>query len=115
MGYSFNLDGSMMFCTFATLFIAQAYNIELTATQLPDAGTAGLRRRYRTHDLLRSAMGVSGRREQASRRGNSRTSTQGSGVTGHANRLIWFADIDRKRREGIALVCLLNVGLEGRH
>src|SRR5262249_35488874 len=33
MGYSFNLDGSMMYCTFATLFIAQAYNIELTLTQ----------------------------------------------------------------------------------
>jgi len=33
MGYSFNLDGSMMYCTFATLFIAQAYNIELTMTQ----------------------------------------------------------------------------------
>src|ERR1051326_3308353 len=30
MGYSFNLDGSMMYCTFATLFIAQAYNIELS-------------------------------------------------------------------------------------
>jgi Na+/H+-dicarboxylate symporter len=30
MGYSFNLDGSMMYCTFATLFIAQAYNIHLT-------------------------------------------------------------------------------------
>jgi len=29
MGYSFNLDGSMMYCTFATLFIAQAYNIVL--------------------------------------------------------------------------------------
>jgi Na+/H+-dicarboxylate symporter len=29
MGYSFNLDGSMMYCTFATLFIAQAYNIKL--------------------------------------------------------------------------------------
>ena len=29
MGYSFNLDGSMMYCTFAVLFIAQAYNIEL--------------------------------------------------------------------------------------
>jgi len=27
MGYSFNLDGSMMYCTFATVFIAQAYNI----------------------------------------------------------------------------------------
>src|SRR5436190_11325381 len=30
MGYSFNLDGSMMYCTFAVLFIAQAYGIELT-------------------------------------------------------------------------------------
>ena len=29
MGYSFNLDGSMMYCTFAVLFIAQAYDIEL--------------------------------------------------------------------------------------
>jgi Na+/H+-dicarboxylate symporter len=30
LGYSFNLDGSMMYCTFAVLFIAQAYNIALT-------------------------------------------------------------------------------------
>ena len=30
LGYSFNLDGSMMYCTFAVVFIAQAYNIELT-------------------------------------------------------------------------------------
>jgi Na+/H+-dicarboxylate symporter len=30
LGYSFNLDGSMMYCTFATLFIAQAYNIPLS-------------------------------------------------------------------------------------
>ena len=30
MGYSFNLDGSMMYCTFAVLFIAQAYGIEMT-------------------------------------------------------------------------------------
>jgi Na+/H+-dicarboxylate symporter len=29
MGYSFNLDGSMMYCTFAVMFIAQAYNIQL--------------------------------------------------------------------------------------
>ncbi|GKS75512.1 dicarboxylate/amino acid:cation symporter [Acidovorax sp. SUPP950] len=29
MGYSFNLDGSMIYCTFATLFIAQAYGIHL--------------------------------------------------------------------------------------
>jgi Na+/H+-dicarboxylate symporter len=33
MGYSFNLDGSMMYCTFATLFIAQAYNIQLSMTE----------------------------------------------------------------------------------
>jgi len=29
IGYSFNLDGSMMYCTFATLFIAQAYGIDV--------------------------------------------------------------------------------------
>lgn len=29
LGYSFNLDGSMMYCTFAVMFIAQAYGIEL--------------------------------------------------------------------------------------
>jgi Na+/H+-dicarboxylate symporter len=33
MGYSFNLDGSMTYCTFATLFIAQAYGIELSFAQ----------------------------------------------------------------------------------
>ena len=33
LGYSFNLDGSMMYCTFAVLFIAQAYNIQLTVVQ----------------------------------------------------------------------------------
>jgi len=33
LGYSFNLDGSMMYCTFATIFIAQAYGIELTWPQ----------------------------------------------------------------------------------
>ncbi|MBL8642969.1 MAG: dicarboxylate/amino acid:cation symporter, partial [Rhodospirillaceae bacterium] len=33
LGYSFNLDGSMMYCTFATIFIAQAYGIELTVAQ----------------------------------------------------------------------------------
>ena len=30
LGYSFNLDGSMIYMTFATMFIAQAYGIELT-------------------------------------------------------------------------------------
>lgn len=35
LGYSFNLDGSMMYCTFASLFIAQFYGIELsTGTQI---------------------------------------------------------------------------------
>lgn len=35
LGYSFNLDGSMMYCTFASLFIAQFYNIHLPlATQI---------------------------------------------------------------------------------
>ena len=35
IGYSFNLDGSMMYCTFAAVFIAQAYGIELPlSTQL---------------------------------------------------------------------------------
>jgi Na+/H+-dicarboxylate symporter len=29
IGYSFNLDGSMMYCTFAAVFIAQAYGIDL--------------------------------------------------------------------------------------
>ena len=32
-GYSFNLDGSMMYCTFAVIFIAQAYGIPLTVGQ----------------------------------------------------------------------------------
>jgi Na+/H+-dicarboxylate symporter len=30
LGYSFNLDGSMMYCSFATIFIAQAYGIDLS-------------------------------------------------------------------------------------
>jgi Na+/H+-dicarboxylate symporter len=35
LGYSFNLDGSMMYMTFASLFIAQSYGIELSlATQM---------------------------------------------------------------------------------
>jgi Na+/H+-dicarboxylate symporter len=33
LGYSFNLDGSMMYMSFATIFIAQAYGIELSITQ----------------------------------------------------------------------------------
>ncbi len=30
LGYSFNLDGTMMYCTFASVFIAQAYDIQLS-------------------------------------------------------------------------------------
>jgi Na+/H+-dicarboxylate symporter len=33
LGYSFNLDGSMMYTTFAALFISQAYNIPMTFGQ----------------------------------------------------------------------------------
>ncbi|TCV96701.1 dicarboxylate/amino acid:cation symporter [Biostraticola tofi] len=33
LGYSFNLDGSMMYQSFAILFIAQAYNIDLSVTE----------------------------------------------------------------------------------
>src|SRR4029077_8890165 len=29
VGYSFNLDGSMMYCTFAVMFIAQVYGIHI--------------------------------------------------------------------------------------
>ncbi|MDB4918912.1 dicarboxylate/amino acid:cation symporter [Mucilaginibacter sp.] len=33
LGYSFNLDGSMMYMTFASLFLAQAYNMHLSLGQ----------------------------------------------------------------------------------
>jgi Na+/H+-dicarboxylate symporter len=33
LGYSFNLDGSMMYMTFASIFIAQAYGVHLTLGQ----------------------------------------------------------------------------------
>ncbi len=33
LGYSFNLDGSMMYMTFASLFLAQSYNIHLSFQQ----------------------------------------------------------------------------------
>ena len=33
LGYSFNLDGSMMYCAFASIFIAQAYGIDLSLGQ----------------------------------------------------------------------------------
>src|SRR5688572_18405080 len=33
LGYSFNLDGSMMYMTFASLFIAQSYGIDLSVSQ----------------------------------------------------------------------------------
>jgi Na+/H+-dicarboxylate symporter len=34
LGYSFNLMGSMMYCTFAVLFIAQAFGVALTGGQI---------------------------------------------------------------------------------
>ena len=34
LGYSFNLMGSMMYCTFAVLFIAQAFGVSLSAGQI---------------------------------------------------------------------------------
>jgi Na+/H+-dicarboxylate symporter len=33
LGYSFNLDGSMMFCAFALMFIAQVHGVDLTIAQ----------------------------------------------------------------------------------
>jgi Na+/H+-dicarboxylate symporter len=33
LGYSFNLDGTMMYCTFASVFIAQTYKIDMTLGQ----------------------------------------------------------------------------------
>ena len=33
LGYSFNLDGSMMYMTFAVLFIAQAYGIDMPLSE----------------------------------------------------------------------------------
>jgi len=33
LGYSFNLDGSMLYMTFASLFIAQAYGVPLSLGQ----------------------------------------------------------------------------------
>jgi len=33
LGYSFNLDGSMMYCTFAAMFIAQANGLDIPIAQ----------------------------------------------------------------------------------
>jgi len=33
VGYSFNLDGSMMYCAFAVMFVAQVYGIDIPAAQ----------------------------------------------------------------------------------
>jgi Na+/H+-dicarboxylate symporter len=53
VGYSFNLDGSMMYCTFAVLFIAQLYGIDvpiadqlamLAVLMLTSKGIAGVPR-----------------------------------------------------------------------
>ncbi|VFS57787.1 Glutamate-aspartate carrier protein [Raoultella planticola] len=34
IGYSFNLVGSMVYCSFASMFIAQAYNIQLSFSEI---------------------------------------------------------------------------------
>ena len=34
LGYSFNLVGSMIYCSFASMFIAQAYNIQLSGMEI---------------------------------------------------------------------------------
>jgi Na+/H+-dicarboxylate symporter len=34
IGYSFNLVGSMVYCSFASMFIAQAYNIHLSFAEI---------------------------------------------------------------------------------
>ncbi len=53
LGYAFNLDGSMMYCAFASLFLAQAYGVELSLSQqvvmlllllVTSKGVAGVRR-----------------------------------------------------------------------
>ena len=33
IGYSFNLDGSMMYCSFAAVFIAQVYSIDMAISE----------------------------------------------------------------------------------
>jgi len=58
LGYSFNLDGSTMYTTFAALFIAQAYGIHLTAGPAgdddgdPDGHLQGYRRGCRRASLV---------------------------------------------------------------
>ena len=53
LGYSFNLDGSVMYMTFATVFIAQAYGMDMSISQqitmllillVTSKGTAGVPR-----------------------------------------------------------------------
>ena len=34
LGYSFNLDGSMIYCTFATLFVAQAFGVPMSLVEI---------------------------------------------------------------------------------
>jgi Na+/H+-dicarboxylate symporter len=74
IGYSFNLDGSMMYCTFAAVFIAQAYGIDLpmstqitmmlvlmlTQFNIPEAGLLLLLGIDHFLDMARSATNVIG-------------------------------------------------------
>lgn len=52
LGYAFNLDGSMMYCAFASLFLAQAYGVDLSVGQ-------------RGHDAAAPARDVERRRRAA--------------------------------------------------
>ncbi|TMG97746.1 MAG: dicarboxylate/amino acid:cation symporter [Betaproteobacteria bacterium] len=70
LGYSFNLDGSMMYCTFATLFIAQAYGVPraslvviaatLATFNIPEAGLLLIMGIDQFLDMGRSATNVVG-------------------------------------------------------
>jgi len=58
LGYSFNLDGTMMYCTFASIFIAQTYKIEMSlGTQLAMLATLmiGLNRNEGRHFTVSAA------------------------------------------------------------
>ncbi len=58
LGYSFNLDGTMMYCTFASIFIAQTYHIEMSlGTQLAMLATLMITSKGRGRRAARLAGG----------------------------------------------------------
>src|SRR5277367_608821 len=67
MGYSFNLDGSMMYCTFAVIFIAQAYNIHHRHRPVSRYGPH-CDQRYRQQSGLRRDRALGGRDGSDNRR-----------------------------------------------